>query len=81
MLLLVGCVSTYCDSFFGFTGVQLFLVFSWMNLDPLAWSFPFSITCRAGFVVRYCLNLALLWNIFFSQGMVIKGLAGYSGLG
>jgi hypothetical protein len=32
-------------------------------------------------VERYCVNLVLSWNIFFSLSMVIESFVGYSSMG
>ena len=71
-----------CFPSLGLTGGRIFVaLFLWMQLAFLGWSFTSSTFCRAGFVVRYCLNLFLSCNILFSPSMVIESFAGYSSLG
>jgi hypothetical protein len=56
------CVHVYmyvCIPSFNFAGIELFPVFSWMQLTSLVWTFPASVFSRAGFVNIYCLNLLL----------------------
>jgi hypothetical protein len=61
-----------CFICFGFAGVRLFLVFSWVSLTSLSENFPSIIFCWAGFVDRYCLNMVFSWNIMFSPSIMIE---------
>jgi hypothetical protein len=56
-------------------------MFSWIWLTCSGWNFSFRALCRAGFGGRYCLNLVLSWNVFFSSLIVIQSFARSSSLG
>ena len=56
-------------------------VLLWVLLGSLGCDFPSNTFCKAGFVVTYCLNLFLSWNILFSPLIVNESLAGYINLG
>ena len=56
------------------------LPFSKGSFRSLCWSFPSVILFRDGFVERYCVNLVLPCNIFFSPAIVVEKFAGYSNL-
>ena len=62
-------------------GDNLLPVFLWVQLSSLGWSFPSSTLCRAGLVIRYCLNLVSSQIILYSPSMVIESFAGYCSLG
>ena len=49
----------------------LLLVFLWVQLDFLSWSFSSMSFFMLEFVDNYCLNLGLSYNIMFSPSMVI----------
>lgn len=58
----------------------LYTVFSRLWLTSLWWSFPSTIFCGTGLVIRYCLNSVLSWNSLFSPSVVIESFSRYSSL-
>ena len=55
----------------------LFLVFFWVWLIFLNWSFCSRVFCRPGLVNSYFWNLVLSWNVLFSPSSMIECFAGY----
>ena len=69
-----------CVSSFDFNAVNLFLVFSWVLLASLCWSFPSSILCMAGLVEKVLFEFMFSGTVLVSLSMVIEIFPGYSSL-
>ena len=85
-LILVGirclflCVSLCVSPFLVWLVLNNFLWVFWEYLSFLGLSFSSSTFCRAGILNKYCLNLVLSWNIFFSRFIVSESFSDYSNL-
>lgn len=80
LLVVVMVMVGVCSTFDLLVWNYLILVFSWVGLSSLGWSFPSSTFCRVAFVNRYCLNLILLWNVLFSSYTILESFARYGSL-
>lgn len=60
-----------------FVGLRLFIPCVFVGVvNLLTLSCPSNTFCRTGFVYKYCLNVALTWNIFFFPSKVIESFTG-----